>query len=370
MIRIGREARPTLPKKWSPTSINRLIDCQLQFALWSDSELRAKFVRPNTFSALGNAIHKLTERVWSNEFASISDDQIEDAITEVWKQCIEEQSEILTRSWGDSRVPSPVDWPFYSLSARRAIRRTLEEIRRFRTGIGPKTRERQTLIEEEIVDVSRNLAGTPDRVVLGEAGFSVIDLKTGHSIDGISERYRRQLLIYAHLVTQTTDLHPWRVGVLNASGELFWESVSQDDIDNCMEEVDSAIANYKVKLDSLEPVFEAEPSPEKCRYCSFKSMCSEYWTSTDPAWLDYRGVIGLVRRVTGSESLTVEQMFPTSGSGSIIGISGVRHQAVENDAVVVVDGYQKGSSIVCHWYSRLDVLSNNVTVDEIAAMFE
>lgn len=370
MTWIGGNVRPALPRKWSPSSINRLIDCEYQFAVWSDIELRARFVRPNTYSSLGSAIHKLTERVWSNEIAGVPDNQLEHAINQLWEQCIKEQSESLARAWGDSRVPPPVDWPYYSLSARRTLRRTLEEVRQFRAGTWPKVDEGRTLVEEEIVDASRNLAGIPDRVVFSEEGFSVIDLKTGHSIDGISERYRRQLLIYAHLVAQKTDSHPWRIGILNAGGELFWESVSQEEISNCIDEVDRAIANYEAKLNSTEPVFEAEPSPEKCRFCSFKAMCSEYWTSTDPAWMEYRGIVGIVRRVTGQEALTVEQLFPASGAGSMIGISGARHQAIINDVVVVVDARREGNSIVCRWDSRVEVIGNDLTVDEIAAMFE
>jgi len=335
---------------WSPSSLNVLRICHLRSAYSTDKDFSSKFRRGNTYSSMGIASHKLSEKVWKNQFRDVDDSEIEAKISEEWASLIEEEFKRLTSVWFPAKVPLPRDWPYFALTQVRSVTRASSEVRR-RLANGGNGSVGSVRIEQKIVDPENGLQGTPDRVVITNDGFYVLDLKTGHAVSEFSENYRRQLLIYAHLVSLTTSLPLLGIGLISAGGDTIWEDTDQSDVEQVIDDVKSEIASFTAEVQSGQ--IKAVPTPQNCRFCPYKPVCKQYWQDLSPEWSDYRGVVGRVVQISDEQTFTIEQILPSHSPGQLIGISNCSHVLQDADIVSVTDGRLRGQSLRGSWYTRV-----------------
>lgn len=338
-----------LPEYWSPSSLNVLKMCPLRLAYSLDANFVRRFRKGNTYAAMGTASHKMSELAWKHHFDNVDDSRLETALADQWEVLVAAEYEKLNASWSPAKVPPPRDWPYFALTQVRTIARVASEIRR-RVARGGGGSEGSVRVEQKIKDEINLIQGIPDRVVLTESGYYVLDLKSGHAVSSISESYRRQLLIYAHLVSLTTSQPLLGLGLVTAGGETIWCDAEQNDVEQILIEVQTEIAAFNNAI--VKDEITAIPAPQNCRFCPYKAVCPSYWKDVSKDWSDYRGVHGRVVKVIDERTFTVEQIYPIDLTGQLVGVSNSAHEVRENDIVSVTDGFLRGQSLRGSWYTR------------------
>lgn len=355
MIDLNSEPTADLPRYWDPSSLNRLMSCSRQFSYAADPNL-AWLRTSNTFASLGTAAHQLTKMTWRGVFNSVSDDSLKPALDSEWLRLVVEQHQLLSNQWLGREVPQPQDWPYFSMTQAKTVRRLRAEIRNHRERSGAElSRGDGPLVEGELVDESINLRGVPDRVVFVEDGFYVFDIKTGHSISSIEGPYRRQLLLYAHLVAKTTGRRPLKIAIVKAGGETIWEDIDESHVARCVEEVIVEVGNFV----SGGRIGAASPSPSVCRFCEFKVVCRGFWEDSRHEWDDLRGVVGEVTSRVDAATFQVRQKFPIEGSGRVVAVSNVPDNTPIGNLVAIVDGYLKDGVLRGSWYTKCVPVKGN-----------
>jgi len=297
--------------------------------------------------------------VWKNQLNAVSEADIFSQLTSVWIDLVDAEYKRLLEEWSPAVVPLPRDWPFYAITQVRTINRVSEEFRTKRAR-GRGNANGSVRVERLIRDQENKLEGKPDRVIVTGSGFYVLDLKTGYSLDSISDNHRRQLLIYAHLVSTTTNEPLLGIGVVTASGETIWADEDLEDASLLLNEVRSDVSDFKAKVDDSNFEDLANPSPDNCRYCPFRGVCRSYWNDVSPEWLDQRGVMGKVVNAIDGMTLTIEQHFPIEGRGQLVGISNCSNLAKVGDFVSVTDGFLRGQSLRGSWHTNVMVIDFQV----------
>lgn len=355
MIDLDSEPTADLPHYWDPSSVNRLLSCSRQFSYAADpnfSWLRTS----NTFASLGIAAHELTKMVWRGFFKSVSDESLKSTLESEWLRLVVEQHQVLSKQWPGRKVPQPQDWPYFALTQAKTVRRLRTDIKNHneKSGVGSSQADKP-LVERELSDDSIRLKGVPDRVVFVENGFYVFDIKTGHSIGSIEGPYRRQLLLYAHLVAKTTGKRPLKIAIVKAGGETLWEDIDDSHVARCVEEVTVEVGNFV----SGDRTGAASPSPSVCRFCEFKVVCRGFWEDSRHEWADLRGVVGEVTSRVDAATFQVRQKFPIEGSGRIVAVSNVPDNTPVGNLVAIVDGYLKDGVLRGSWYTKCVPVQGN-----------
>jgi CRISPR/Cas system-associated exonuclease Cas4 (RecB family) len=328
------------------------MTCGLQFAYSCDPAFSNILRKSNTFAALGTIAHELTELIWKR---GINDTPIEDlkrVLEKKWDEYAQSSYEKLCGEWDGRDVPPPKDWPYFSMTRARTIRRLVNEVTEHRSNLDINRQVPRPLIETELVDELLRLKGIPDRVTFRDDGFFVFDIKTGHAIEEISMPYRRQLLLYAHLVKKHTGLEPLAVALIRAGGDVIWEDVTSADIEDCVADVMERINRYS-KIVKTDPLSLASPSPDACRFCDYKAICTAFWEDQDTEWEEHRGVVGEVVEVIDESTFRVRQIWPQNDEGREVGVSNVPFHPSVGDHVSIVDGYLRDGGLRGNWYTKI-----------------
>ena len=159
-----------------------------------------------------------------------------------------------------------------------------------------------TIREAKFTACNGRLTGRPDVIRPGE----VVDYKSGNvhepdeapSPEAVKAAYVRQLRIYGYLVKQALGWWPERGILLPLAGAgvqvplHHWE---------CEEEALQAVAlldSYSAKVKSgAQPLDLASPSPQVCKWCPYKLLCSPFWQCVSPTWasqLDGEAIEGTI----------------------------------------------------------------------------
>lgn len=330
--------------------------CGLQFAYSRDPAFSSKLKKSNTFAALGTIAHELTELVWKQGLNETPIDELKRVLGEKWDVFAQTSYEKLRVEWEGREVPPPKDWPYYSMTRAKTIRRLINEVNDYRTNVDVKRDKPRPLIETELVDESLRLKGIPDRVIFTDDGFYVFDIKTGHAIEEISTPYRRQLLLYAHLVRRHTGLEPLAIALIRAGGDVIWEDITSSDIDECLAEVTEGIHRYS-NVVKADPLALASPSPATCRFCDYKAICKAFWEDQNPEWEEHRGIVGEIVEVIDESTFRVRQIWPHIDAGREVGVSNVPSTASIGDHVSIVDGYLRDGGLRGNWYTKILTVS-------------
>jgi hypothetical protein len=163
------------------------------------------------------------------------------------------------------------------------------------------------VIETTLTSADGLLRGRPDRLD-AEAG-EVFDFKTGNISNDlerdVSEREKRQLLLYAHLAAEN--------GIAVRRGTIVRGNGQSASVDLLPRDIENEAANARTELAEFNDVIErgagfhelATPEPSGCRFCPCIPFCAAFWEKADEGW---RGDTGThVEGVVTSLSATVQQ---------------------------------------------------------------
>lgn len=349
------------PMEWLfPTALDSFSSCPKRLGFQRDERFK-HWSRSGTRVGLGRTAHRLTELVHSGEAPS---DGRRGWLEQQWSLLLAEEHDRLMTSWNHSQVPSPKDWPGETATRVRLLR-TLENVEvsatahprlpsgspvparapRWATGAGAAP---LPWIERALFDATTHLAGIPDRVEKRLGVLRVVDLKSGVRQREISAAQRRQLMIYAHLVRATLGALPQEVVVVDARGRESCIEVEAHEVDRDVQLAREALAKFNAA--AAAACLPAIATPETCRGCPFRVVCSTYWMFRDDRWgtVDVQGVVGDV----SADSIVVRDH---SDPGRKIRVVGTERLTVRiGDQVVALDLERAGPGAGrLRWWSRV-----------------
>ena len=129
------------------------------------------------------------------------------------------------------------------------------------------------------------LRGRIDLVIPSEKGPVIQDFKTGEILDSetneIKQAYDLQLKLYAAIYADSTNVWPDRAELISIDGHSFSVEIDKGE---CLRLLDQARAFFHSSNSLLERIVRgvipasdaARPSPQACRYCSYRPYCSTY----------------------------------------------------------------------------------------------
>lgn len=112
--------------------------------------------------------------------------------------------------------------------------------------------------------------GVIDRIdILSDGGMEIIDYKTGRAKEKLTAEDKEQLLIYQMACQELFQTNPAKLTFyyLDMNKRLSFLG-TEEEIDALKEKI------AKIADEIQKGKFRATPSPEKCRYCDFASICS------------------------------------------------------------------------------------------------
>lgn len=282
----------------SPSVAEVMRCCFLRAGLGRSKEARA-FVLGHPKAWLGTAYHRVLERF---PYASRAGGDLETVLDALWDAAVAIQ---VVRAVGhplDKRFGLPERWPGYHL-AKAAVRlRALQQLgqARFTHDPGPASVASTRVVgqppaspdlrEDEFVALQGKLIGKPD-VVRPGAG-EIVDYKTGGVLehdeeanaDVVKPAYVRQLRIYGYLVRQALGSWPVRGVLLPVAGPGVEIELTPADCEGAAFEAVSLLNAYNAAVGAANAAALAAPSPQACKWCSFKLICDPFWAAADPSW--------------------------------------------------------------------------------------
>ena len=281
-----REIRAT-----SPTLAETMRACMLRAGL-SRAAGSSEFVLGNPKAWLGTAYHEVLEKVID---VDLSKESLDIAVERLWSHAISDQQRRATAHALDCRFGSPTSWPGYYI-ARASVQLRAQELctgPNRANALGAKSahgpRRSGGIREKEFDAFGGKLHGRPDVIRADE----VIDYKSGVILeydesaqtDVVKAAYVRQLRIYGYLVKANLGWWPARGLLLPLAGAGVEVELQPSE---CEREATEAIAlhdsyNQKVLTGAALKDF-ASPSPQACRWCAYKLICSVFWETASPNW--------------------------------------------------------------------------------------
>lgn len=366
---MSSDLSPTPPHSWSPSSYNRLVTCPLQAAFYFDTDYHHRFVRSNTFSALGTVSHRFSERCQRGDWDSVPDAELNVQLRRDYQSEVDVVYKDLCNQWAPAPVPLSRDWPFFNKKMAITVSEAMRIIRQRRGedqelsdhGAAPGRGHAMSdvslappSIEFELEDQTIALRGRPDRVVYDTDSFDVVDLKSGAATPEFTEAYRRQLTLYAHLVSQKTGLRPRAIVIESASGDQVTEAVTSRSINAVIATFRSDTAHFAEMCTTPRAFLEAAtPSIDNCRYCDFKVACPAYWKSLSTTW-EAGSILGTAREDARETSVTLVVTSPLDSPIKEVAVTDLIHDGISSGSnVAVTGGYLSGNRLQCRWDSRL-----------------
>jgi hypothetical protein len=277
----------------------------------------------------------------------------------------------LCAQWAPAVVPIPRDWPYFNKKMAITIaegRRLLQQRSSMGEGVAAMdvpadssldasaVGRGQREIEVELLDDSIALRGRPDRVVYDGQMFDVVDLKSGPSEPEVTEAFRRQLTLYAHLIARHTGLTPRLIVIESVAGDRASEPVSLDDIRAVVDTYRADVSRFS-EMCSHADVFvkSASPGVDNCRYCDFRVTCPAFWGSLSETW-QAGCVRGIAREDARETSVTLRVTSPPDHPYAEVAVTNLLHPGIPaGSTVAIASGYLAGDRLQCRWDTRLSV---------------
>jgi hypothetical protein len=161
------------------------------------------------------------------------------------------------------------------------------------------------IVEKRLSSSDGRIYGTPDLIVRQPAPHRVEDFKTGGVLDDVGvlkDRYRRQILIYAHLEGETSGELPGLGVVRPLRGPAVEFDISQGEVDAEVAAALGAMDSFNANLDNAETL--ARASTTNCVACPHAGRCEPFWTMIrDEKSAALTAIGGVVTAVHGTDSL-------------------------------------------------------------------
>ncbi len=193
------------------------------------------------------------------------------------------------------------------------------------------------------------VGGYADAIISTDAGDVIVDYKTGSIIESennspepsIHENIQLQLKLYAALYNSMYAKWPVSLKVVGTNGESYEIQFDEDECSDLLIEaghilkkINSIITNttesYELMLNRL-----ASPSPQRCRFCSYRPGCLPYWEQREVEqeidWpYDVKGIVVDKKRL--GNGLILITIIPDGQSNTIKvrGLHPKRHPVLNN----------------------------------------
>jgi RecB family exonuclease len=341
----------------SPSLANQLLSCPLRVAFSRDPDHKG-WRRPSTYTALGNVAHALTEAAFKRRNWSRDPVAAKAELSQFWDAQVADEAAKLARAWAPASPPPPDEWPGYSMTRARTVRRAVKQVMQ-PSGQQAAAAPRSPVagIEIELRDEETGLFGRADRIESDGSSTRVVDLKTGLRQDAPTEEQRRQLMLYAVLVHRKSGVWPSAIAVEDATGVQYREHLDPAEATLALGEVLAAVAAFNAAAQEMDFVATATPDADRCRWCAYRVVCGPYWSALKPEW-GHRAVLGSVTASGTSEegtyvALTTES--PTGRSGKTVHVAGIAGTPLRTRKVAVVDwaGPSEVDEIRARWSTNL-----------------
>lgn len=262
---------PTPISAAAPSTIALLHECGYRVALRRGEHQGPKSSTP--WARLGAASHAVLAAAISQELGEGGDDygaRFEGA----WQRAITVQAEAASISATERLWGPPLRWPTYA-DRKLRTRRLAQKIAKDRSAWV----DAELLVEQRLESTDGTIYGTPDVVVRRPSPHRVEDFKTGGVLDddgALKDRYRRQILIYAHLERDVSGSLPQQGVVRPLRGEEMVFDIFSDAVEKELDEARDAIQEFNASLAHPEQL--ARPSAATCRTCPHTGRCEPFWT--------------------------------------------------------------------------------------------
>jgi hypothetical protein len=277
------------------------------------------FVLGNPKAWLGTAYHDVLSKISGN---SCNSEELDQKVQELWEAAILGHYKRAQEHPLDQRFGDPLSWPGYHLTLAMLRLRArevaaAEPYSRKGAREGANQDAKRVFLERKLAAFGGKLVGRPDLI----QGNEIADYKTGELFeDGdlgqervVKSSYVRQLRLYAFLVNEMLGWWPERGVLIPMAGDMVEVDLNRS---ACEEEASTAVSlldQYSELLSNTnDPLGLASPSPEACKWCPYKLMCSEFWREADPSWsgqLDGSSVEGTLtgppRTIQGGAGLAI-----------------------------------------------------------------
>ena len=190
----------------------------------------------------------------------------QDWFNENWKKYEDQEFLSLQNDWNYAEVPKPMSWNKYHAVKSSVKYKVLEKHSRFKgTGNVEKPdqiRVKFPISEKYLVNKNLGLKGKPDLIDKHNGVLSIIDYKTGSLTEDTLEDYSRQLHLYVILVEEELKLEIEKLYIFGNTVEEI--ELVRSRLPVLQKEIVRILDNLK------ENKFQAKPSLENCKFCSFK----------------------------------------------------------------------------------------------------
>ncbi len=331
----------------TPSLANDLLDCPYRVAWQLDPTYRALH-RPNTYSELGVIAHGVIEDAAHGMFVGEAG-AIRSVIEQRWDERAKRAEEDLSRAWEPATIPSREEWPGYHLTKVRITRQAASRSVRLER---PSPAVTASAVESPLTDDDAMLRGRPDRVEGPHDARRIVDVKSGLHQTSPSPPQLRQLMLYGHLVETTTDDHVAEIVIEDASGKRWTQGFDREATTSLVAQVRQELESFNAATRDGSIATHATPSADGCRWCSFRVVCSSYWSELDTTW-GHGSVLGVVRRAqlaAAGSVLELEVSHPSDAAGSPWVISGAPTElATPGREVAIADGELTGIEHHLRW---------------------
>jgi len=183
------------------------------------------------------------------------------------------------------------------------------------------------------------IGGKIDLVKYSEEGICIIDYKTGVITDSgpngnfIKDAYQNQLKMYAALYYITQGIWPAKLVLIGLDQCQYKIPVDYNECQSLIKTAIDYLDNINSRINNgLDADTFAKPSPENCRFCSYRPACKNYWTQRESQsdWpTDFEGLLR-EKKLLGNGYLKVE-LESEKEYVSIRGLTPERYAFLNND---------------------------------------
>ncbi len=311
--------------------------------------------RSSPASALGLVAHEVMKRFGqSNDFESI------------WDAAVFRAQSKLAKDWEPSTVPSPENWPGWSLTKvrmRKLWERNSTPLEPYAAHPGYAVSGRPLAArlpwrERWLRHPHLPLAGKPDLVERVQDNLWVVDLKTGLRQGAPTSAQRRQLLFYCALVEATLGQLPSYAAVETTRNQRHSFAVETSEVQRVVGEGIGLLTS--INTQAAEGLNEslAAPSPESCGWCAFRPACRPFFEAYDETWPIAHVLLFRVESVSDSNhgySVEASVLLPHWRSGEHVHLLGLPFDRTPADGEfwAAANFAGRASSAVAAWNTTL-----------------
>ena len=294
---------------------------------------------------LGTAIHKIFEK--SSGGGITGDDDFKLA----WANYVQEEEAKMNLSWMEKHfVPLERSVQNYEVKKQQCLLSVRNMILPQLSHSEVKGESHTRKSEEVWLQTPDGKAGGyADAIISTDFGDVIVDYKTGSIIESghdssepdVHENIQLQLKLYAALYNSMYAKWPVSLRVIGMDGESYEIQFDEDECSSLLgeacqilAEINSIIMNNAESYDMMLKRL-ASPSPQICRFCSYRPGCLPYWEQREVEqeidWpYDVKGIVVDKKRL--GNGLILITIMP-DGQSNVVKVRGLhpnRHPVLNN----------------------------------------